>query len=168
LQHESCSGATIFEHDKFMDFVMWRRHRAMPMKDKRKPTAVSIGRRIKEQRELRELSLDGLSQLTGGILSASRIGNYEQGTREPRTREARILASALGCSAAHLLLLEEDMTKDEIDLLRNYRALPEKDRKDYSRRIAAVATIYREPVADEKLVGWHAPGKQHPQKAHKS
>jgi transcriptional regulator with XRE-family HTH domain len=106
---------------------------------------------------------------TNGILSASRISNYEQGLREPGTLEAKILAAALQCTAAYLLLLEEDMTKDEIDLLRNYRALPEKDRKDYSRRISAIATIYKEPVPDEKLVGWNAPSARQPRpKAHKS
>lgn len=130
------------------------------MKAKKKPSAVAIGKRIQTERDARQMTLNALSALTGGILSASRISNYEQGLREPKTREIRILSAALGCSPAHLLLFDEDMTRDEIDLLRNYRALPEKDRKDYSRRIAAVATIYKEPVADEKLIDWQTTAKQ--------
>jgi hypothetical protein len=44
-----------------------------------------------------------------------------------------------------------DMTPQERDLMRNFRALPEKDRNEYSRRIEVLAMAYREPVPDERL-----------------
>lgn len=118
-----------------------------------------VGRRIRlARRTVRNpdgsvgLSLTGLERATGNVLSASRISNYEQGLRLPRTREAQILGKALDVDPAYLLCLEgEDMQPEEVELLRNYRALPEKDRKEYSRRIGAMALMYREPVADERL-----------------
>ncbi len=50
------------------------------------------------------------------------------------------------------------MTEQETRLLRNFRALPEKDRNDYGRRIEVLALAYMEPVADERMTGnWTAP-----------
>jgi transcriptional regulator with XRE-family HTH domain len=111
---------------------------------------VEIGKRIKESREAMGLTLQELSARLNGVLSASRIGNYEQGTREPGPKEAVLLASKLNCSAAYLMCLDQDMTKQEQELLRNFRALPEKDRNSYARRIGALAIIYVEPLPDER------------------
>lgn len=81
--------------------------------------------------------------------------------------EAILLYPVLGVSPAHLLCADEvegDMTAQEQELLRNFRALPERDRNDYARRIGVLALAYREPVPDEKLGGgWTAPA---PRKAH--
>ena len=112
------------------------------------------GRRLKTARIDKKLTLQELSKRTGGVLSTSRLGNYEQGTRMLGVEEALALRFPLGVSAAHLLCVdveEGDMTQQEVELLKNYRALPEKDRNDYSRRIEVLALAYREPVPDERL-----------------
>lgn len=110
-----------------------------------------IGRRIKESRESKGLSLEGLSKATGGRLSKSRISNYEQGIRMPGPAEANILAEALGVDASFLMCLQQVFTTQAIELMRNWMALPEKDRLQYFRRIQVLALAYREPVPDEKL-----------------
>lgn len=121
---------------------------------------VEIGKRIRAARELKNWSLEELSQATGGKLSKSRISNYEQGTRMPGPAEANTLASALGVDAAYLMCLQQVFTTQAIEMLRNWMALPEKDRLAYFRRIEVLALAYREPVPDEKLSpGWTAPKK---------
>lgn len=117
---------------------------------------VESGRRLKAKRTRLNLTLDELSKKVGGGLSASRLSNYEQGLRQIGIAEALALYKHLGVTAAHLLCVdvadeEGEMTAQELELLRNFRALPEKDRVDYFRRIAALSLIYREPVADERL-----------------
>lgn len=74
----------------------------------------------------------------------------------PGPSEANLLAKALGCDAAWLMCLQQQMSKQELDLIRNFRALPERDRDDYQRRIEVLALAYRTPVPDEKLTGWDA------------
>lgn len=112
------------------------------------------GRRLKEARQHKGWTLDELSRRTGGVLSTSRLGNYEQGTRMLGVRESLALGGVLGVQPAHLLCVdgaEGEMTNQENELLRNFRALPERDRNDYSRRIEVLALAYREPVPDERL-----------------
>lgn len=129
------------------------------------PDAVKTGLRIRKVREGfypadsdAKLTLAGLSLRTGGLLSDRRISNYEQGIRLPRPSEALILARALRTSAAYLLAVaeEDDMNKQEIELLNAWRALPEKDRNDYRRRITALAMVYKEPVTDERVADNYA------------
>ena len=117
-----------------------------------------IGRRIRDAREKKGMSLEQLSKATGGVLSKSRIGNYEQALRMPGPFEADILAQALGVDPAYLLCLQQVFTIQAIQLMRNFMALPEKDRNDYFRRIEVLALAYRQPVPDEKLgPNWFAP-----------
>jgi transcriptional regulator with XRE-family HTH domain len=119
---------------------------------------IEIGRRIRAAREGLNLSLEELSKRTGGKLSKSRIGNYEQGLRMPGPAEANTLASALGVDAAHLLCLQRVFTDRAIILMRNWSALPEKEREEYFRRIEVLALAYRLPVPDDHLgPGWTAP-----------
>lgn len=101
----------------------------------------------------RGITLDELSKRTNGVLSASRISNYEQGLRLPKPQDALILGQALGVAASHLMCLEgeEEMLPEESDLLRNWRALPENERNAYARRIQALALVYRDAVPDEKV-----------------
>jgi hypothetical protein len=69
-------------------------------------------------------------------------------------KEALALHSVLGVQPSHLLCVDvgdEEMTPQENELLRNFRALPERDRNDYSRRIEVLAMAYKEPVPDERL-----------------
>lgn len=109
------------------------------------------------------MTLDGLSKVVRGVLSASRIGNYEQGARQIGIEEALALASALAVQPSYLLCVdseEGDMTRQEEELLRNFRALPENERGSYARRIEVLALAYKEPVPDEQLgEGWKSPQK---------
>lgn len=112
------------------------------------------GRRLKAARKDRGWTLEELSKKTGGLLSISRLGNYEQGTRAIGVRESLALGTVLGVKASYLLCVdgdEGDMTDQENRLLRNFRALPERDRNEYDRRIEVLALAYKEPVADERL-----------------
>lgn len=122
--------------------------RLRPM-DYRKET----GRRIKLARERERLTLKQLAAKLDGLLKANAISMYETGERTPGVMEAVAIAKALRESAAYLLCVgeEDELKKQELDLLRNFRALPERDRNDYARRIAAIALIHREPVPDERL-----------------
>lgn len=81
---------------------------------KKTAEAVKAGLRIREARAAHHWSLDQLAEQTRGRLSASRIGNYEQGLRELGIAEAYILADALGQPAAYLMGL---ITEQERDLL---------------------------------------------------
>ena len=112
------------------------------------------GKRLRAAREVKKLTLQELSQRLGGLLSPSRLSNYEQGTRMIGVSEALALQGVLGVQPSHLLCVdvgEGEMTPQETSLLRNFRALPENDRADYSRRIEVLAMAYREPVPDERL-----------------
>lgn len=120
------------------------------------------GRRLQAARADRRWSQKELSRQTGGVLSSSRIGNYEAGIRQMKSKEALVLGKALGVEPSYLLCIDgEDggeMTQQEQLLLRNFRALPEKDRNAYARRIETPALMYREPVPDERLgEQWTAP-----------
>ena len=128
-----------------------------------------IGKRIRAAREKLEISLEELSRRTGGKLSKSRIGNYEQGLRMPGPLEANTLAAALGVDAAYLMCLQTVFTAKAIELMRNWEALPEKDRMEYYRRIEVLALAYRQPVADERMnESWVAPDKRKAKKVTKS
>lgn len=61
-----------------------------------------IGERLKALREAKKLSQADLAKIIGWS-SASRIGNYELGTRKISADDAIILANALGVSPAGLL-----------------------------------------------------------------
>jgi transcriptional regulator with XRE-family HTH domain len=126
-----------------------------------------IGRRIRGGRNALELTLRELSAKTMGVLSASRISNYEQGLRMPSPKEALALGKALGLQASYILCLdgEDEMTAEETMLLRDWRGLPENQRKEYARRIGALALAFREPVADEKVRGYADPAKHQPKPA---
>jgi transcriptional regulator with XRE-family HTH domain len=115
-----------------------------------------IGRRISRSRGAlgdtlgREISLAELSRLTGGLLSKTRIGNYEQGERMPGPAEANILAAALHVDAAWLLCLQQEFTPHQLEFLRNWMTLPENMREEYFQRIAALSMAFRKPLPDEE------------------
>lgn len=112
------------------------------------------GRRLREARRGKGWTLNELSKRLDGILSPSRLSNYEQGIRMLGVKEALAVGPLLGVEPAYLLCADAgdgEMTTQEAQLLRDFRALPEKDRNEYSRRIGALALVYREPVPDERL-----------------
>lgn len=115
------------------------------------------GKRLAEARAESGLSQAKLSEKIDGVLSPSRIGNYEQGTRLLKQREATILGKALDKDPAFLMCLDlgGEMTPQERSLLRSWRQLPERERMAYLRRISALALTYADPVPDERLdAGW--------------
>lgn len=116
------------------------------------------------------MTLHDVSKDTDGLLSGSRISNYEQGLRYPGPEEILKLAAVLGESPSYLMCLDsgEDVNEEEQKLLKNWRALPEKDRNDYARRIASMAMIYRDAMPDEKLHGWSVKDKNSALKPAKS
>ena len=66
------------------------------------------GRRIKAAREAKGLTVEQLADLSDGGLKASRISNYEQGTRGMKPPQAKELAKLLDVSPAYLLTLTDD------------------------------------------------------------
>ena len=112
------------------------------------------GQRLADARRDKKMTLEELSKAVHGFLSPSRLSNYEQGIRSLGIKESLALSKVLGVNASYLLCLDEEvgeMTSQENELLRNFRALPERDRNEYSRRIEVLAMAYREPVPDERL-----------------
>jgi transcriptional regulator with XRE-family HTH domain len=79
---------------------------------KKTAEALTAGKRIRDARDDLDLSLEQLEEKTGRRLSASRIGNYEQGLRELGIAEAHILAAALGQPAAYLMGLIDEQERD--------------------------------------------------------
>ena len=76
---------------------------------KKTAEAVEAGRRIKAARLALNISLAELAKRSGGVLTGSRIGNYEQGIREVDIHAARLLAKALDVHPAYLMgLLSEE------------------------------------------------------------
>lgn len=115
-----------------------------------------IGRRIAKSRAAlgdglgREISLAELSRLTGGLLSKTRIGNYEKGQRMPGPAEANILAAALHVDAAWLLCLQQELNQHQLEFVRNWMTLPENMREEYFQRIAALSMAFRKRLPDEE------------------
>lgn len=70
------------------------------------------GKRIRDCRNAAGLTQEGLAQLTGNKLSASRIANYEQGTRTLDVESALILSEALRQPAGYLLGVLDDLERD--------------------------------------------------------
>lgn len=106
------------------------------------------------------MKLRELEAAIDGLIKKNAINNYELGKRSPGVVEALAIAKATGDSAAHLLCVaeEDELKKQELNLLRDFRTLNEKDRNAYARRIATMAIINRDPLPDEKLPpAWKAP-----------
>jgi transcriptional regulator with XRE-family HTH domain len=120
-----------------------------------------VGKRLKELRATTTWSLSDVERELAGRLPKSTLGNYEQGTRLPGRSAAEMLGRLYKVPSFYILCLEEGpdvvlFEQMERRLIRDFRALPEKDRAEYARRIAALATAYRDPVPDER-VGKHIP-----------
>ena len=72
-----------------------------------------IGSRICRARKANGLTIKELAERTG--LSASRIGNWEQGTRCPGPAEAKILSQEINIAASWLLYLSDDPHGEHVD-----------------------------------------------------
>ena len=80
--------------------MAWPEREAVTERTKR------MGRRLQEVRMADGLSLSKLAAETG-VLSKSRISNYERGARRVGLEQAEVLARCLAVSPAYLLMLEE-------------------------------------------------------------
>jgi DNA-binding XRE family transcriptional regulator len=78
----------------------------------RNPYAVVAGRRIKQSREALDMTQEQLAKATGNKLSATRIANYEQGTRELNVQPAIILGEALKQPSCYLMGLVDELDRD--------------------------------------------------------
>lgn len=87
-------------------------NRASKSKHAKSEAALRAGARIRAAREARNLSVKNLSQATDGVLTPSRISNYEQGLRELPIDAAEKLARALETPAAYLMGLIDETDKE--------------------------------------------------------
>ena len=92
-----------------------------------------IGSRLRAARKDQNLSLQSLSDRMGGVLSKSRISNYEQGLRRLGIEEARLISKALGTvSPTYLLCLDDEngaMDDREGELLHCFRRTDDRGRE---------------------------------------
>lgn len=113
-----------------------------------------IGRRIRAAREEKGWKLRELAEATEGVVSVSRLNNYEHGTRMPGPSEAVRLGRALDKRPAYILGVDDvqiAITPLEESLVRNWRTLSEKKRMEYFRHIEVDALQNRDPVQDTKV-----------------
>ncbi|MFD2112058.1 helix-turn-helix domain-containing protein [Thiorhodococcus fuscus] len=66
-----------------------------------------IGQRLRQVRNEQGLTLDQLSERTGGALLKARMSNYEQGIRRMGLEEAETLAKVLKVSPVWLLAIDD-------------------------------------------------------------
>lgn len=112
-----------------------------------------VGERIREARLEKGWDQRDLEAKTPGI-NLKRISSYETGQRMPKQSEAVILARALGKRAAWIMAVDDiqlPITQQEETLIRNWRALPERDRMEMYRKVEALALTYRDPVSDARV-----------------
>lgn len=86
-------------------------------------TKEESGARIKRIREKRDLTLQQVSDATGGAISVSRLSNFEQGTRMMSVDAAKAIAPVLGTTPEYLLTLTDiEPDPQEVALIEFYRA----------------------------------------------
>lgn len=83
----------------------------------RDPIAVEQGRRLKKQREARDMTQEALAKLIGYRQSA--VGNWEAGVRRIRHEEAEKLAEVLGLPSAYFLGAISEQEARVIQTIRN-------------------------------------------------
>lgn len=96
-----------------------------------KNLTTKLGLRLREARKAQNLSLGALANMTGDLLSKSRISNYEQGLRRLGIDEARLLSKALGTvTATYLLCLDNEglLETKEQWLLEFFRKMDDRGR----------------------------------------
>lgn len=101
-----------------------------------------IGLRLKRAREAHEWTREDVAVHTRDAISASRLGNYEQGTREPDIETIRLLARILDCPASYLACLDDDSIKmpsiESSIAARSLDTLPEEVRRQFCNMLATI------------------------------
>lgn len=125
-----------------------------------------IGARLRTARERHNLTLEDVAERIDYAISVPALSHYEHGRRRPGPLEILVLAQALQADPAYLLCVDSQkpanemngLHDDELRLIRAFRRLPMDDRAQYLKRLEALARIYADPVADERLpAAFHAP-----------
>ena len=105
----------------------------MDYQERKQAIKRALGARLKEFREAKRLSQAELARLMGQATAsevpASRIGNYEQGTRLPSPIDIAILAEILETSEAEIYGFASGVTGEERVLLHKYRLTDDRGRK---------------------------------------
>lgn len=97
------------------------------------PVGLEMGRRVKKERLARDWTQRQLAEATGwnpdkddgvqkGVLSPSRIGNFEQGTRRIRHEEAEILSRVFGRAAPYYLAAVDEREAAVLEVMRQNAA----------------------------------------------
>lgn len=111
-----------------------------------------IGKRISEAIEISGLKLREIAKMTEGLLSISKLNNYKHGTRMLGPAEAVLLGRVLGKRPAYFLGVDDvqlEISKTEEALVKNWRALNERDRMELYRKLELMAMSNRDPVQDQ-------------------
>lgn len=111
----------------------------------RTPEGVRAGLRVRKCRESLGWTREQLERASGGRLSPSRIGNYENGLRELGIREAEILGEALGEPPAYLMGLVDEVDREFLHLAPRVRHDLLKHLESAS-RLGAMAQTHRAPT----------------------
>jgi transcriptional regulator with XRE-family HTH domain len=132
--HVPCLSRNVYLHGPRVGAAGRRAYAfAMNYQDRARKLKVELGARLKGVRERKRLSQADVAQLLGEALGkplpASRIGNYEQGTRLPSPIDVAILAALLGTTEGYLYGFEDDISQDERALLAKYRLTDERGKK---------------------------------------
>jgi len=101
-----------------------------------------IGERLRSERHRRGWSLNDLSLRTNGLLSKSRISNYEQGIRRMGMEAAEHLANALETvSPAWLFLLDDKgrIDDEEWRLIQSFRTMDAERRRQLLDTLTSLA-----------------------------
>lgn len=128
-----------------------------------------IGKRLREARLRRKLTLEGAVALLPFPLTFGALGHYERGIRPVPLPELIELARVLHTTPGEVYGLgETDMMlqQDELQLINAFRRLPLDDRQKYLERITGLAKLYGDPVPDERLPQvWSKPIAKKPAKS---
>lgn len=90
-------------------------------------TKEESGSRIKRMREKRGLTLQQVSDATDGVISLSRLSNFEQGTRMVSVDAAKAIAAVLETTPEYLLTLTDiEPDPQEVALIELFRACDER------------------------------------------
>ena len=94
------------------------------------------GRRLKAARKDKGLTQEQLAAAVSDEWGASRIGNYEQGTRGMEPPDAKVLGQILEVRPAFLLTVDDDadlLTERERKLLATFRAADDRGKATIQR-----------------------------------